>query len=88
MGDEERNAGKQSPSPPPTPAALERDQALKALEFLRNSSLVKGKRAPFVVEKKPQKGAPTNNRINPTHVGVEHDVPGVKLPRRKILVGE
>lgn len=88
LGDKERDAGQRSPSPPPTPEALERDQAWKALEFLKNNCLLNGKRVPFVVEKKPRKGAPTNNSIYPTQVGVEHDIPGVKLPLRKVLVGE
>ena len=40
------------------------------------------------MEKKPRKSALTNNGIYPTHVGVEHEIPGVKLPRQKVLVGE
>ena len=81
LGAKDRDEEQRTPSPQPTAAALESDQAWRALEFLKGSSLFHGKRAPIVMEKKPRKGAPTNNGIYPTHVGVEHEIPGLRLPR-------
>ena len=75
-----------SPDVEPTEAAKERERALQALEVLKESSLIRGPHAKYILSVKPRRGRQSNNGIYPTHVGASAPISGLNIPAREDLV--